>query len=280
MPCRDLVPPSTRPRQRFRDQVRERQRHGLGERQLAAHEGHLPHGHPGHGQELLPVQHPGTADLVRDPRDARRPTPRAPAAIDIMVAMNAETYAKDVREVASGGYPDLRLDLAAQRRSCSARTSPCSACRSPRLCNENFDGVRNAHPDEEHRYAGVLAALLDLDLELIARAARPRATRKSRSCSTRNIKAHAAGLRLREGAFHLPACRCGSRRWTRPRGHILIDGNTAAGAGLRVCRRHRGGVVSDHAVDLADGCLQELLRALPRRSRDRRAQLRGHPGGG
>ena len=49
-------------------------------------------------------------------------------------------------------------------------------------------------------------------------------------------------------------------------GHIMIDGNTAAGARLRVRRRHGRRLVSDHPVDLADGCLQVLLRAVPRRS--------------
>ena len=50
--------------------------------------------------------------------------------IDIMVAMNAETYARDVREVASGGYPHLRLAPGRGRRCWRATTSPCSACRS------------------------------------------------------------------------------------------------------------------------------------------------------
>ncbi len=36
--------------------------------------------------------------------------------VDIMVAMNAETYARDVKEVAPGGYPHLRLDVAASLR--------------------------------------------------------------------------------------------------------------------------------------------------------------------
>ena len=41
--------------------------------------------------------------------------------VDIMVAMNAETYQKDVREVASGGYLHLRLNLAAQRALAARR---------------------------------------------------------------------------------------------------------------------------------------------------------------
>ena len=63
---------ATPPRQRFRHQDRDRQRHRLGQRQHAADEVDLPQRHPGDGQELLPLQHPGAAHLVRDPRDPRR----------------------------------------------------------------------------------------------------------------------------------------------------------------------------------------------------------------
>jgi NADPH-dependent glutamate synthase beta subunit-like oxidoreductase/ferredoxin len=61
-----------RPPERLRHQARERQRYRLRERQHPADEVHLPDGHSGGGQELFPVQHPGAADLVRDPRYARR----------------------------------------------------------------------------------------------------------------------------------------------------------------------------------------------------------------
>ena len=70
---------SARPRKRLRHQDRQRQRHRLGQRQRAADEGDLPQRRAGDRQELLPVEHPGPADLVRDPRDARRATSRAPA---------------------------------------------------------------------------------------------------------------------------------------------------------------------------------------------------------
>ncbi len=44
--------------------------------------------------------------------------------VDIMVAMNAETYTKEVREVASRRLPGLRLDLATPLAARSAATSP------------------------------------------------------------------------------------------------------------------------------------------------------------
>ena len=88
------------------------------------------------------------------------------ARVDIMVAMNAETYQKDVREVASGGY--LIYD-STWPRSTLLQRGDITVIGVPlaRLVNENFDGVRNRILLKNIAYAGVLAALLDLDLEVI-----------------------------------------------------------------------------------------------------------------
>ena len=121
-----------------------------------------------------------------------------------MVAMNAETYARDVREVASGGYLDVRLHLAASGAPAARATSRCSACRSRKLCNENFNGVRTRILMKNICYAGVLAALLDLDLERI-RELLARPTRKKPQLVDSNMKAIAARLRLRARELRLPA---------------------------------------------------------------------------
>ncbi len=61
--------------------------------------------------------------------------------VDLMVAMNAETYARDVREVSLRRLPDLRLDLAATDAARARRHhDPRRAAR--KICNENFEGVR------------------------------------------------------------------------------------------------------------------------------------------
>ncbi len=54
-----------------------------------------------------------------------------------------------------------------------------------KLVNENFDGVRNRILLKNIAYAGVLAALLDIDLAVISAIAAAKATARSRSCSTR-----------------------------------------------------------------------------------------------
>ena len=90
--------------------------------------------------------------------------------VDIMVAMNAETYAKDVREVAPGGY--LVYDSTWPRPALLKREDiTVLGVPLAQLCNENFNGVRTRILMKNICYAGVLAALLDLDLEHIRAAA-------------------------------------------------------------------------------------------------------------
>src|ERR1017187_5003794 len=86
--------------------------------------------------------------------------------VDIMVAMNAETYQRDVREVASGGY--LIYD-ATWPRSVMLQRADITVIGVPlaKLVNESFDGVRNRILLKNIAYAGTLAALLNLDLEVI-----------------------------------------------------------------------------------------------------------------
>ena len=114
---------SSRPRKRLRRQDRHRQRHRLGQCQRPADEVDLQERHTGDGQELLPVQHPGAADLVRDPGHPRRPPrPRRPH------RHHGCAERRDLRARPGGSrlrrLPHLRLHLAARRRCSSATTSP------------------------------------------------------------------------------------------------------------------------------------------------------------
>jgi len=62
--------------------------------------------------------------------------------VDIMVALNAETYARDLAEVASGGY--LIYDSTWPRAALLKRDDvTVLGVPLARLCNENFTGVRN-----------------------------------------------------------------------------------------------------------------------------------------
>jgi len=79
-----------------------------------------------------------------------------------------------------------------------------------RLCNENFNGVRTRILMKNICYAGVLAALLDLDLARI-RELLARLTPRSRSWSTAH-EGHSARLRLRARHLSLVLCRCALSR--------------------------------------------------------------------
>ena len=73
----DMTQRNTESPQRFRRQVRQRQRLGLGVGERAVREELPADGHPGVAAQHLPVQHPGPAHLVRGARDGEGP-PRPP----------------------------------------------------------------------------------------------------------------------------------------------------------------------------------------------------------
>ena len=79
-------------------------------------------------------------------------------------------------------------------------------------------------------YAGVLAALLDLDLARIRELLAETYAKKPQLVDS-NMKAIQLGYDYARRAFHLPAAAARRRRWTRTAGHIMIDGNTAAALG-------------------------------------------------
>ena len=148
--------------------------------------------------------------------------------VDIMVAMNAETYAKDVREVEDGGY--LIYD-STWPRSALLQRSDITVLGVPlaQLVNESFDGVRNRILLKNIAYAGVVAALLDVELEVINGLLRESYGKKPKLLDS-NSKALRLGY---DWAKQHLLCPLPLRveRLDRTRGHIMIDGNTAAGLG-------------------------------------------------
>jgi 2-oxoglutarate/2-oxoacid ferredoxin oxidoreductase subunit alpha len=148
--------------------------------------------------------------------------------VDLMVAMNAETYHKDVREVSAGGY--LIYD-STWPRSTVLKREDITILGVPlaRICNENFVGVRNRILMKNIMYAGVLAALLEIDLDVF-RQLLTESFGKKQALVDANMKAVQLGYdHARE---HLP-CPLPLRleRMDKTAGHIMIDGNTAAGLG-------------------------------------------------
>ncbi|HUO79681.1 MAG TPA: 2-oxoacid:acceptor oxidoreductase subunit alpha [Steroidobacteraceae bacterium] len=148
--------------------------------------------------------------------------------VDLMLAMNIETYARDAEEVAPGGY--LIYD-STWPRSALLERHDVTVLGVPlaRLCNENFDGVRNRILMKNICYAGVLAALIDIDLEVIRTLVSEQYAKKPKLVDA-NMKAIDLGYSYAKA--HLPCpLPLRIRRLDKTRGHVLIDGNTAAGLG-------------------------------------------------
>ncbi len=148
--------------------------------------------------------------------------------VDIMVAMNAQTYAKDMAEVEPGGW--LIYDSTWPRSELLNREDihvfgiPLS-----KLCNENFDGVRARILMKNIAYVGALAALLDLDLEIITGLLEETFGDKTHLIDA-NMKAIRLGYDYATEQFGCPLP-CKVEALDKTDGHIVIDGNTAAGLG-------------------------------------------------
>jgi len=149
-------------------------------------------------------------------------------AVDILVAMNVETYARDVRDVAPGGV--LLYDSTWPRSALLTRDDiTVYGIPFARLCNENFNGVRNRILMKNICNAGALAALLDIDYEVIRSLLTEQYAAKPKLIDA-NMKAIELGYRYAKD--HLPyplPTRVSPMDGTR--GNVLIDGNTAAGLG-------------------------------------------------
>ncbi|HYL03937.1 MAG TPA: 2-oxoacid:acceptor oxidoreductase subunit alpha [Steroidobacteraceae bacterium] len=148
--------------------------------------------------------------------------------IDLMVAMNAETYARDVREVAPGGY--LVYDSTWPRPALLKRDDiTVLGVPLARLCNESFNGVRTRILMKNICYAGVLAALLDLDVARIRELLAETYAKKPQLVES-NMKAIQLGYDYAREHFSCPLP-LRVEKMDQTAGHVLIDGNTAAALG-------------------------------------------------
>ncbi len=148
--------------------------------------------------------------------------------IDIMVAMNAETYQRDVREVDPGGY--LIYDSSWPRPALLKRDDiTILGVPLARMCNETFKGVRARILLKNIMYAGVLAALLEIDLDVM-RALLAESYASKKALLDSNVQALEIGYNYAREHFPCPLP-IRVARMDKTSNHILIDGNTAAALG-------------------------------------------------
>jgi 2-oxoglutarate ferredoxin oxidoreductase subunit alpha len=150
------------------------------------------------------------------------------SAFDLMVAMNAATYAKDVKEVREGGYllydSSWPLDRKLLRDDITFLGVPLA-----QQCVQHFKGARERILMKNIAYLGAVAALLDVDRERLEALIRERYGRKKAL-----IDSNLLALRLgREYALEHFECPLPFRLRTMDANadKILIDGNTAAALG-------------------------------------------------
>ena len=148
--------------------------------------------------------------------------------VEMMVALNPETYARDVKEVACAGY--LLYDSTWPRPALLSR-SDITVLGVPlaQMCNEHFNGVRTRILMKNICYAGVLVALLSLDLERIRGLLAETYAKKPQLLES-NMKAIQLGYDYARQHFACPLP-ISVEPMDRTAGHIMIDGNTAAALG-------------------------------------------------
>jgi 2-oxoglutarate ferredoxin oxidoreductase subunit alpha len=147
---------------------------------------------------------------------------------DLMVAMNPATYQKDVAEVRSGGWlmydSTWPLDQRLNRPDITYLGIPLAD-----MCNAQFSGVRERILMKNIAYAGALAALLDMDAEIIRALLREKFSRKPALMDS-NQKAVDIGYDYAKSHFSCPLP-IRLEPMDRTKDSILIDGNTAAALG-------------------------------------------------
>ncbi len=148
--------------------------------------------------------------------------------VDLMVAMNAQTYTRDMAELTTGGWliydstwPRSRL---LDREDINVLGVPLS-----RMCNEHFDGARARILMKNIAYVGVLAALLEIDLDVITVLLNETFASKKHLVQS-NLEAIKLGYDYANEHFQCPLP-VKVEKLDKTADHIIIDGNTAAGLG-------------------------------------------------
>jgi 2-oxoglutarate ferredoxin oxidoreductase subunit alpha len=154
-------------------------------------------------------------------------TARTPS-FDLMVALNAATYAKDVAEVTAGGWllydSSWPLDATLHRPDVSYVGVPLA-----QMCNAAFKGVRERILMKNIAYAGALAALLNFDMDVLRAMLKEKFGRKP-SMMDSNQRAVDLGFDYAQANFGCPLP-IHLEPLDLTKDAILIDGNTSAALG-------------------------------------------------
>ncbi len=151
-----------------------------------------------------------------------------PQHVDLVVALNPSTYAKDVATVRPGGYlvydSSWPLESELQREGITIIGIPFG-----QMCVDTFVGDRDRTLLRNIVYVGALAALLDFDMELIGQMLLEKFSKKKKLLDA-NHTAIKLGYDYAKQHFACPLP-FHLEKMDATGDSILIDGNTAAGLG-------------------------------------------------
>jgi 2-oxoglutarate ferredoxin oxidoreductase subunit alpha len=148
--------------------------------------------------------------------------------VDVMVAMNVQTYQKDLEEVSPGGF--LVYDSTWPRERTLHRDDiTVLGVPLSKLCNEAFNVARLRILMKNVAYVGALAALMDIDLAVIKTLLEETFASKPKLVES-NLKAIMLGYEYAQENF---TCPLPTRAETMGdnSGNIMITGNEATGLG-------------------------------------------------
>jgi 2-oxoglutarate ferredoxin oxidoreductase subunit alpha len=148
--------------------------------------------------------------------------------VDVMVAMNAQTYARDMADVVPGGW--LIYDSTWPRSGLLNRDDiTIIGIPLSRMCNEHFEGARSRILMKNIAYVGAIVALLDVDLDVVTQLLEETFAAKKHLVDA-NMEAIRLGYDFARENFPCPLP-VRVEKMDKTKGHIVIDGNTAAGLG-------------------------------------------------
>jgi 2-oxoglutarate ferredoxin oxidoreductase subunit alpha len=148
--------------------------------------------------------------------------------VDVLVAMNSQTYKQDLQDVSPGGI--LIYDSTWPRDRLLSRSDiRIFGIPLAKMCNEHFKSTRARILMKNMAYVGSLAALLDIDMEVIHALVNETFARKQNLIGA-NLEAIQLGYDFAKATFDCPLP-TRLKAMNKTTGHIMIDGNSAAALG-------------------------------------------------
>ncbi len=184
-------------------------------------------GIPVSGKNIFPSNIQGLATWyeIRVNKDGH--TARTPE-FDLQVAMNPATYARDIAEVVEGGYllydSSWPMDTSLRRDDITFLGIPLS-----KMCIESFQGARERILMKNIAYVGALAALLNIDMEIIKGLLEEKFAAKQTLMDS-NLKAVRLGYAYAAENYDCPLS-VHLESMEPDRDYVMMDGNSAAALG-------------------------------------------------